>query len=118
MRTISSLPKQLSGLFTAVLLIVGISCPVFAGIVTTTDLLADRQNQQTRDRLNTLLARKDVQTALTAQGVDIVAARARVASMSDTEIQTLAVNMEKLPAGGKLSKLELVLLILLIIIIV
>jgi hypothetical protein len=38
--------------------------------------------------------------------------------MSDTEIQTLAVNMEKLPAGGKLSKLELVLLILLIIIIV
>lgn len=89
-----------------------------AGIVTTQEMLDAQQLAAQRTRLDELLARAEVQTALMARGVAVEAARDRVASLSDSEIQTLAVQMDQLPAGGKLSTLEIVLLVIIIILII
>jgi hypothetical protein len=110
--------RSLTVLLSSCLLILCVQTSVFAGIVTTSEIVNAQQTQQERDRLQQLLARDDVRKALTAQGVDAVAAKARVASMTDSEIQTLAANMGQLPAGGRLSDLELILLILLIVILI
>jgi hypothetical protein len=100
-----------------VLLMLSMQTPVFAGIVTTAKLIDAQQSEQNRAHLNELLARQDVQQALTSQGVDVAAARERVASMTDAEIQTLAARMNQLPAGGRLSTVELLLVIIIIILI-
>jgi len=91
---------------------------VFAGIVTTSEIVNKQQIEQDRDRLQKLLDREDVRKALTLQGVDAAAAKSRVANMTDKEIQTLALQMDQLPAGGKLSNLEVVLIVLLIVILI
>lgn len=100
------------------LLTLATPAPVYAGIVTTSELLHAQHIQQERDRLQRLLDRKDVREALRYEGVNADAAKERVANMTDQEVQTLALKMDKLPAGGRLSNLDVVLLVLLIVILV
>ena len=89
--------------------------PAYAGIVTTTEMVNKQQIEQDRSRLQQLLDREDVRKVLTAEGVDAAAAKMRVATMTDAEIQTLATKMDQLPAGGRrLSNLEVVLLVILL----
>jgi hypothetical protein len=51
-------------------------------------------------RLNGLLDRDDVVQALTARGVDLGAARERVASLSDAQAAQLLAQIDSAPAGG------------------
>ena len=111
-------PKSLFLLGVTILFMLSVQTPVTAGIVTTAKLLDAQQSEKNRAHLNQLLARDDVQKALTAQGVDVIAAQQRVTSMTDAEIQILATRMEQLPAGGKLSRVELLLVIIIIILII
>jgi hypothetical protein len=72
-----------------------------------------------RGRLTQYLAREDVQTALAAQGLDPEEAQARIASMTDAEIQRIAGQLDRLPAGGDglgviIAVLVIVLLVILI----
>jgi uncharacterized protein DUF6627 len=53
-----------------------------------------------RDRLGTLLDRADVRAALEKQGVGVDEARARVAALSDDEVDRLVARFDSLPAGG------------------
>lgn len=53
-----------------------------------------------RERLSGTLARDDVASALRAQGIDPAAVQARVDSLSDDEVQTLAARMADAPAGA------------------
>jgi hypothetical protein len=53
-----------------------------------------------RGRLMRWLAREDLRLALAAQGLDAEEVQARVASLTDTEIEQLAGQLDKLPAGG------------------
>jgi hypothetical protein len=53
-----------------------------------------------RGRLVQFLAREDVRAALLAQGVDPAEAQARVASLTDAEIQQITAQLDQLPAGG------------------
>jgi len=53
-----------------------------------------------RDRLAQFLARGDARAALVAQGVDPAEAQARVASLTDAEVQQIAGQLDKLPAAG------------------
>jgi hypothetical protein len=46
------------------------------------------------------LARADVRAALAAQGLDPEEAQARIASLTDAEIQQIASQLDHLPAGG------------------
>jgi hypothetical protein len=65
------------------------------------------------------LAREDVRAALTAQGLDPEEVQARVASLTDAEIQQIADQLDQLPAGGDgLGVVIAVLLIILLVILI
>ncbi len=61
---------------------------------------ADAQVAARRAHVLETLNRADVAQALVAKGVDMDAARARVASLSDTEVMQLADQLDKAPAGA------------------
>lgn len=66
-------------------------------------------------RLQALLARADVQTALAQQGVSTEMAAARVAALSDAEAEQLSRHIDETPAGGSvLGVIVFVFLVLLI----
>lgn len=73
-----------------------------AAVISSTDLVAQQQDQVVRDNLLQTLDREDVQDALLAQGVDPALAKQRVASMTHEEVQLLSQKMEELPAGGSI----------------
>lgn len=53
-----------------------------------------------RERLDALFSRADVRAALERLGVSSDEARARVAALSDDEVERLAARVDSLPAGG------------------
>lgn len=61
---------------------------------------ADEQVAARRAQVMATLNRADVAQALIEKGVDMDAARARVASLSDTEVLQLADQLDKAPAGA------------------
>lgn len=68
-----------------------------------------------RASVGAFFARADVQQALAQQGVDPAAAQARVAAMSDAEVEQLAGRVADAPAGGEvLSLLFTVFIVLLV----
>ncbi len=79
----------------------GVQLPAaHAGIVGTETLVTSEQAQQDRAHILKLLERKDVQEQLVAYGVDAEQAKARVNSLTDAEMHSLAGQMDQLPAGG------------------
>ena len=72
----------------------------FAGIIGTETVLDATRGQEARDYLNRILTREDVQASLIAQGIDPVEARARIDSLSDAEVVSLADQIEQFPPGG------------------
>lgn len=52
------------------------------------------------ERVDRFLAQDSVRALLEQQGVDPIAARARVQALSDSELQRIANNLDQLPAGG------------------
>lgn len=61
---------------------------------------ADAQMAARRAQVLETLNRADVAQALIEKGVDMDAARARVASLSDAEVTQLADQLDKAPAGA------------------
>lgn len=77
--------------------------PASAAVIPTDTVIAaatasDLSRQ--RSELTTFLARADVKTQLVGLGVDPGQAAARIASLSDDEVQQLHGKMQTLPAGG------------------
>lgn len=85
---------------------------VLASMIGTEVLMDTVRGQEARQYLHELLARKDVQIKLVAQGMDPIEAAARIDSLSDQEIIRLADRIEQLPAGG--SAIEFLLVVLLV----
>ncbi len=87
-----------------------------AALVGTTAVLSSPATSQYGERLRVLsqLHRQDVQAQLKARGVDPAQVQARVNSLSDSEVRTLAAQLDHLPAGA--GGLEIVLLVFLILI--
>jgi hypothetical protein len=84
-----------------------------------TDAAVDSvRGSDARMRLNHYLARGDVQAALRAQGIDPLEAEARVASLTDAEIDQIASRLDELPAGGVLGFVVLVLVIVLLVFVI
>jgi hypothetical protein len=68
-----------------------------------------------RTELTTFLARNDIQVQLVSLGVDHNQAAARIAALSDDEVQQLYGKMQTLPAGGDiLGTLVFIFLVLLV----
>jgi len=91
--------------------------PARAEMIETTQLLAPSADAQ-RAGVDAFLAREDVQRQFAALGVSPVDAANRVASMTEAELQVLSSRIDSLPAGGRLSALELILIILLILLLI
>jgi hypothetical protein len=81
--------------------------PALAGVIGTDQAVAATSAQAGRAALISTLSRSDVASQLQAQGVDPEAAKARVASMTDQEVTTLAGQIESLPAGAHVSGLAI-----------
>ncbi len=89
-------------IFMAVLmLLVTIPCQsILAALIDTETVLDSVRGQEARDQLKQILARVDVQAALTAHGIDPVDAKARIDALSDDEVIRIADQIDQLPAGG------------------
>ena len=73
---------------------------VFAAIVGTEAVINEPAVESARAKVRAFMERRDVQDILTARGIDPLEARARVSSLSDAEVQTIAAKIDELPAGG------------------
>lgn len=105
--------RFISSMMIIMMLSLGVSKISMAGIVTTTQLVDEQQTVIERDQIRDWLARDEVRKQLTALGVDVKSAQARVNSMTSEEVHTMATNMNNMPAGaGVLEAAALVLLIL------
>lgn len=101
MRRIKKVGKSVSILMA--LLMVMISAPlstVFAAMVGTEAILTNPDTSEARDQLRSFLDRKEVQSQLTARGIDPAEAKARVDSLSDAEVMQIADKIDQLPSGG------------------
>ncbi len=74
-----------------------------AGMIATDAVPAQATQAEAQSRRATVLAtlnRADVAEALAAKGVDMAAARERIASLSDAEVVALADQLDHAPAGA------------------
>lgn len=74
--------------------------PLLAAMVPTEATIYQFKDQDARDHLKTFISRNDIKTALISQGIDPNEAKARVDSLSDSEVIEVADKIEQLPAGG------------------
>jgi len=90
------------------------SMPAGAGIVGTEHMVTQEGRSAAIDKIETVLAGEAVATQLKAWGVAPEAVSARLAALSDVELQQLATSMESDPAGGILAVIGIVFVVLLI----
>jgi hypothetical protein len=116
MKILRRLTKPVSHLVVLGLLALSLHLPAaHAGMIGTEAVVNAAQVQQDRERLHSALSRDDVQAQLLARGVDPAQVQARVDSLTDEEMQTLATEMDQLPAGGSVvGALVLIFLVLLV----
>jgi hypothetical protein len=88
-----------------------------ADIVGTDEAVAPAQSSEERERVRVFMARPEVVKQLQAAGVSREEAEARVRAMSDEEVRLIAGKLEALPAGGRLTDYQLIVIILLVILI-
>ena len=101
MENLRRLAKPVSHLVVAGLLALSVHLPAAqASLVGTEAVINATQVQQDRARLHQMLNREDVKSRLIARGVDPSQVQARVDSLTDQEVQTLAAKMDQMPAGG------------------
>jgi hypothetical protein len=101
MKILRKKTKSVSVLMTILLFMLAVPYqPVFAEIIGTERVINQVEGQQSRDYLNQIIVRKDVQAALISHGIDPMEAKARIDTLSDTEVHKLCSQLKQLPAGG------------------
>lgn len=104
-----------SSLTAVSLLLAQLSLPAHAAVVGTQQFIETQDRAGLIATIDATLARDDVRQELVAMGVDPDAALARVAALSDAELEQVAGQLENLPAGGNaLALIGAVFLVLLI----
>jgi len=74
--------------------------PLLAAMVPTEATICQIKARDARDYLKTLISKNDIKKSLISQGIDPDEAKARVDSLSDSEVIEVADKIEQLPAGG------------------
>jgi hypothetical protein len=93
----------------------GLVAPAHATLIGTQTVLLESARADTVARVHAALDREAVQAQLVALGVDPADAKARIASLSDAELQQLDGRLAELPAGaGVLEVIGIVFVVLLI----
>lgn len=107
--------RRIGGMLCTLLLLAPLALPARAGMIGTDRVLREATTEARRAELVRLLERDAVRAELEAMGVPAGRARARVERLTGPEVARLHGRVASLPAGGDLSSLELVLIILLIV---
>jgi Family of unknown function (DUF6627) len=76
--------------------------PAQAGMIGTDRVLAAQQGKLDREKLASFLEREDLQSQLSALGVDVQSAKKRVAGLTDAEVARINQQIDRLPAGGNI----------------
>lgn len=74
--------------------------PLQAAMVDNTQLIAQSQQEITKQQVLSELERQDVQDKLVAMGVDVEDAKQRIQQMSNQELAQIAQDFEQMPAGS------------------
>jgi hypothetical protein len=74
--------------------------PAHAAMVSTDEILSQRQGNLDREYLRILLDRDEVRIQLEAWGVSSEEAKARVENLTDQEVAEIAAQIDQMPAGG------------------
>lgn len=90
------------------------SMPAHAAIVGTEQMVTQETRAASLAKVETFMASEQVAAQLEAWGVAPEAVSARVAALSDAELQQLAANMETDPAGGVLVLIGVIFVVLII----
>jgi hypothetical protein len=108
--------KSIAILLAAILVTLGLSESAGAGVISTEAAIEIEERSARIQRINSVLARDSVQSQMIRLGVQPDVAAARIASLSDSELQRLEARMDELPAGADsaLTVLGIVLLVLLV----
>ena len=94
--------NSLIAVLAASLLAASVQSAAYAGVISTQQYLTAIDREAALARIDTVLAREEVRSRLEQYGVDPVAADARIAALTDQELELLATELENLPAGGDL----------------
>ena len=92
------------------------SAPTQAGMIGTGQAIGSVEAQ--RGKVQSFVARADVQSQLAALGVEATAVSERVNALTDDEVQQLAGKIDSLPAGADGGLVVTVLLIVLLVILI
>ena len=111
----SKIIRRVGVAIASVALLGGQLSPAYASMVGTTTVLQQAQHQFDRTELLGMFDREEVVAQMVELGVDPVAAKARVAALTDEEIRQLNQRLADMPAGGDV--LGIVLLVFIIFII-
>ena len=85
-----------------------------AAMIGTEKLLQAGDNQTVRDYLCQLMAREEVQRALIARGINPLEAQLRIQILTDSEVQSIAGNIDDLAAGGGVGTFSLIIIAVII----
>lgn len=85
-----------------------------ADMLGTSQLLTQSERDARVELVESYMDRDEVRSQMEAMGVDPALAVERVAGLTDSQLQQLALNIENAPAGGALGVILTVLLILLL----
>jgi len=96
----SSLMKAFVALLALSLGTAGLVQTAAAGVVGTRAVMMQAERAETVARVQSALDRETVQAQLVAHGVDPVAAKARIAALSNEELRQLDGRLAELPAGA------------------
>ena len=97
--------------------VLGLSSPVVvqAQIIGTLAAVESQQRDKDLTTINSALAREEVRQKMSEMGVDAQQLDSRIAAMTDSELRSLASNIDSMPAGGDaLAVIGIVFLVLLI----
>ena len=85
-----------------------------AGVISAQEYVAAFDRRAAIAKIDAVLARDTVQQELERLGVAPEDAAARVAALTDQELEHLASNLDRLPAGGLLGTIGVVFIVLLV----
>jgi len=88
-----------------------------AGIVDTQELATRNSTEQDKAKVQSFVERASVKEKLEAMGVGGILAKDRVAALNEQEVHALAERIDAMPAGGTLSQMDMVVILLIAILV-
>ncbi|SRR5258706_13555541 len=91
--------------------------PSQAAIVSTEQAASAEKIQADREKVRDFMNRADVEKQMKALGVSAALVKPRVDALSDQEVAAIAGKIDSLPAGGNLTTLDIVIILLVVILV-